>query len=488
MKYGLSEKQLTEIHDILASYSEVEEAIIYGSRVLDTYKEASDVDIAIKGKKADWSLSAKIKYHLEEETYLPFFFDITAYNTLESDELKKHINTQGKMIYRKRWQEVKLGDVVEISSSKRIFYKEYVKSGIPFYRSKEIIEKHNKQKISTDLFITESKFNELKKQFGVPTAGDLLITSVGTLGIPYIVKLNEEFYFKDGNLIWLKNFNKKLLSDFLYYWILSPTGNRYIQGVTIGSTQPALTIQGLKDLAFLLPSLPEQKAITEILSSLDDKIDLLNRQNKTLEDMAQTLFRKWFIEDADEKWEKKSLDEIANYLNGLACQKYPPKNDVDKLPVLKIRELINGINDNSDWVSNEVDTKYIVELGDIIFSWSGSLVLKIWDGEKCILNQHLFKVTSEKYPKWFFYFWTKHYLEKFVSIAKSKATTMGHIKKEDISSSIVLIPSNSKIENISKTMDAIFGKIVVNLKEIHSLKTMRDLFLPKLISGKITIG
>ena len=101
MKYGLSEKQLTEIHDILASYLEVEEAFIYGSRALDTYKKASDVDIAIKGEKVDWSLAARIKYDLEEETYLPFFFDITAYNVLESAELKKHINTQGKMIYRK---------------------------------------------------------------------------------------------------------------------------------------------------------------------------------------------------------------------------------------------------------------------------------------------------------------------------------------------------------------------------------------------------
>jgi len=127
------------------------------------------------------------------------------------------------------WKKVKLGEVVDIGSSKRIFYKEYVDRGIPFYRSKEIIEKHNRQEISTTLFITEEKYNEIKNKFGVPQERDLLLTSVGTLGIPYIVKKNEKFYFKDGNLTWFKNFKEDLFNKFLYYWFLSPIGKKNLK-------------------------------------------------------------------------------------------------------------------------------------------------------------------------------------------------------------------------------------------------------------------
>ncbi|MHA1344651.1 MAG: restriction endonuclease subunit S, partial [Promethearchaeota archaeon] len=145
------------------------------------------------------------------------------------------------------------------------------------------------------------------------------------------------------------------------------------------------------------------------------------------EAMAETLFRQWFIEEAKDEWEEKPLDKIAEFLNGLACQKIPPQNDIDKLPVLKIKELRTGFTENFDWATSKVPEEYIVTNGDVIFSWSGSLMVKIWDGKKCVLNQHLFKVTSKKYPKWFYYFWIKYYLKEFVAIAESKATTMGHI-------------------------------------------------------------
>ena len=139
-------------------------------------------------------------------------------------------------------------------------------------------------------------------------------------------------------------------------------------------------------------------------------------------------------------------------------------------------------------MASEVDEKYIVELGDVIFSWSGSLVLKIWDGEKCVLNQHLFKITSEKYPKWFFYFWTKYHLEKFIAIANAKATTMGHIKRGDLSSSMVLVPPDSKMERISEVMQVNFDKMISNLKQIRTLEKLRDILLPKLMSGEVRVG
>jgi len=143
------------------------------------------------------------------------------------------------------WKEKQLGELSDIGSSKRIFYNEYVPVGIPFYRSKEVIEKHNGKTISTELQISIEKYSDIKEKFGVPVEGDMLLTSVGTLGIPYIVQKDETFYFKDGNLTWFRNFNNFLLNHFLYYWIVSPVGKGELDMVSIGSTQPALTIRGL---------------------------------------------------------------------------------------------------------------------------------------------------------------------------------------------------------------------------------------------------
>jgi type I restriction enzyme S subunit len=204
--------------------------------------------------------------------------------------------------------------------------------------------------------------------------------------------------------------------------------------------------------------LNEQKAIAAVLSSLDDKIDLLHRQNKTLEAMAETLFLQWFIEDSWEDFEERPLSEIANFLNGLACHKYPVTNELEKLPVLKIKELTSGISESSDWATSTVNSEYLVEAGDVIFSWSASLMVKLWDGEKCVLNQHLFKVTSSGYPKWLYLMWCRHHLERFKAIASAHATTMGHIKRSDLDAAMVTVPAERELESMTAIMEPLVNK------------------------------
>ena len=255
----------------------------------------------------------------------------------------------------------------------------------------------------------------------------------------------------------------------------------------IGCTRRALTKGMLEQLDILLPPLPEHRAIAAVLSSLDDKIDLLHRQNKTLEAMAETLFRQWFVEEADAGWEEVPLSSIATFLNGLACQKYLPENDIDKLPVLKIRELSNGISADSDWATDKVDKEYIVENGDVIFAWSASLMVKIWDGERCILNQHLFKVTSEKNPKWFYLMWCKKHLNEFISIANTHATTMGHIKRGDLENAMVLIPGCGKLQKMTAIMEPLLAKQIENSCQIRNLEKLRETLLPKLMSGEVRV-
>lgn len=276
--------------------------------------------------------------------------------------------------------------------------------------------------------------------------------------------------------------NVEIYPEFVAYYFRSPRFRANIVGMSSITTRASLNNSMLAELPLLLPNYEEQVRIATILKSLDDKIGLLHRENTTLEAMAETLFRQWFIEEVKEDWEEVSLTKIANFLNGLACQKYPPKNDIEKLPVLKIRELSNGIGNDSDWATTNIASEYIIHAGDVIFAWSASLMVKIWDGEDCILNQHLFKVTSYKYPKWFYYLWCKHHLNVFIAIAQSHATTMGHIKRSDLDSAMVLVPSNGDLKNMCEQMDCILQKVVNNNNQIRNLNKTRDRLLKNLIN------
>ncbi|WP_109291096.1 restriction endonuclease subunit S [Acinetobacter baumannii] len=277
-------------------------------------------------------------------------------------------------------------------------------------------------------------------------------------------------------------------SHFLYYFARSDTFRDVaIASMTGSSGRQRVQTEVVVNHTFELPTLPEQKAIASVLSSLDDKIDLLHRQNKTLEAMAETLFRQWFIEEAKEDWEDKPLSSIATFTNGLACQKYPPQPNEPKLPVLKIKDLTSGISDSSDWATANVDPKYIVNHGDVIFAWSASLMVKIWSGETCVLNQHLFNVTSDEYPKWFFYQWCKYHLEEFISISQSHATTMGHIKRKDLDEAMVKVPSQPELQEMTTSFEPLMDKLITNLKQIQTLEKLRDTLLPKLMSGEVRV-
>ena len=274
-------------------------------------------------------------------------------------------------------------------------------------------------------------------------------------------------------------------AKYLYYLLRNTDLNQHAEG----SSHPLVTQTLLNVVDAEVVSDPdEQKVIASVLTSLDDKIDLLYRQNKTLESMSETLFRQWFVEDAQEGWDERPLSGIANFLNGLACQKYPPTNDLEKLPVLKIRELSNGISDTADWATSQVKPGYIVEAGDVIFAWSASLMVKVWDGEKCVLNQHLFKVTSDKFPKWFYLRWCKHHLAEFVAVAASHATTMGHIKRGDLDAAMVLVPPPPVLETMSKQMQPLLDKQIAIARQRKTLEKLRDTLLPKLMSGEVRVA
>ncbi|EOT2986211.1 restriction endonuclease subunit S [Clostridium perfringens] len=302
-------------------------------------------------------------------------------------------------------------------------------------------------------------------------------------------------------------------NDYIYYLSISPEfRNMAIKSMTGSSGRQRVQKDVLEESEIILPILEEQKAIAKILSDLDEKIEVNNKINKNLEEMAQAIFKQWFVdfEFPNEEgkpykssggemveselgmipkgWKISSLIDIADYLNGLAMQKFKPSEDEKGLKVLKIKELRQGFTDeSSDLCSENIKQEYIINNGDVIFSWSGTLLVDLWGADKCGLNQHLFKVTSNKYYKWYYYYWTKFHLNKFISIAKDKATTMGHIKRSNLSESLVFVPNDSTLKLMNKVMNPIITQVINNKVENKRLEKLRDTLLPKLMSGEIRV-
>jgi type I restriction enzyme S subunit len=310
-------------------------------------------------------------------------------------------------------------------------------------------------------------------------------------------------------------------SDFDMRWLYYAIKHHKLGEIDDGSPIPSTTRSAVYVRDFDVPPIAEQKAIAAVLGALDDKIELNRRMNATLEAMARALFQSWFVDfdpvrakldsrtpavlDLDASalfpehleetalghtpngWEVRSLDEIAHFLNGLALQKYPP-GDGPTLPVIKIAQLRKGDSVGAERCNTDLPPRYIVQDGDVLFSWSGSLEVKLWCGGTGALNQHLFKVTSPEFPKWFYYFWTLYHLDKFRLIAADKATTMGHIQRGDLTAAKVLIPPRPLLDALTRTMSPLIDQIIANRIQSRTLATLRDTLLPKLLSGEPSLS
>ena len=280
--------------------------------------------------------------------------------------------------------------------------------------------------------------------------------------------------------------------DYLYYLVCSPEVRELAIKSMVGSSgRQRVQTDVVKNLEIDVPPLVEQEKIGSFLKAFDDKIALNDRINKNLEQQAQAIFSNEFLtlETLPDGWKQSSLIDIADYLNGLAMQKYRPTAGETGIPVLKIKELRQGCcDDNSELCSPNIKSEYIIHDGDVIFSWSGSLLVDFWCGGICGLNQHLFKVTSNKYDKWFYYAWTKHHLDRFIAVAADKATTMGHIKRDELSKAEVLIPNEADYKRIGYLLQPIYDLIIANRIENKKLAETRNTLLPKLMSGEIDIS
>tara|TARA_R110002111_G_scaffold296_1_gene2754 strand:- start:7482 stop:8711 length:1230 start_codon:yes stop_codon:yes gene_type:complete len=335
---------------------------------------------------------------------------------------------------------------------------------------------------------SNEEFEKYKKNLNSRT---ILVSINGSLG--YFAYYNNEKCFLGKSACYF-NVKESISKRFIGYQIRTKYFQKYIERLAGGTTIKNVSLKTMREFPFIIPKeLEEQKAIAKVLTAFDDKIENLNAQNHTLEQTAQTIFKEWFgkyqIDDElPEGWRVGKLSEIANFLNGLALQKYPPKIGQETLPVIKIRELKQGITSQTDKANTELDEKYIIDNGDILFSWSGSLEVVIWQHGKGALNQHLFKVTSEVYPKWFYYYWIIHHLNNFRGIASSKATTMGHINRKHLDLAEVIIPNEEAFKDLNHLFNPLIKKLELNNSQIQTLTKTRDTLLPKLMRGELRVN
>lgn len=405
------------------------------------------------------------------------------------------------------WKEYKLGEIADDVSYGYTESANEKPVGPKFLRITDIREGSINWETVPYCPINEKDYIKNKLEIG-----DIVVARTGaTTGITETIKHNVDAVF--ASYLIRFRINKEIANPFYVGYVLKSTfWKEYVGSIVSGSAQPGANAKQFSDFSLNLPDLPTQTAIAEILSSLDDKIELNNKINQELENLAQTLFKQWFIDfefpnengepykstggemvesklgEIPKGWVVKSLDEIADYLNGLALQKFPPKNENDYLPVIKIRELRQGVTEASDKASTEIPEKYIIQNGDVLFAWSGSLMIDFWTNGEGALNQHLFKVTSETYPKWFYFYWTKFHLDEFIKIAESKATTMGHIQRKHLTEAKVTIPNSNHLNQFNDNFKNIVDAIILNRVENQELTHLRDTLLPKLISGDLEVN
>lgn len=358
----------------------------------------------------------------------------------------------------------------------------------------------------------------------VSQPSDVVFTSKGTVGrLAFVRETTPRFVYAPQLCFWRSLAPDVIDARWLYYWMCGGEFRQQIAGVK-GQTDMAdyVSLTDQRNMTITLPPATIQRVIAGALGALDDKIEQNRRTARALERLAQAIFRAWFVDfepvkaKADaatsfplmpqaafdalptrfvdteigpvpEGWELKSIAAIATFLNGLALQKYPPRGDGEDLCVIKIAQLRRGSAEGAAWANSDVAEQYVIGDYDLLFSWSGTLEAKIWFGGKGALNQHLFKVTSSNFPRWLCFLWIQQHLPWFRAIAAGKATTMGHIKRGHLQEAPVVVPPHEVLDEANEVIAPIydlFGQLMI---ESRKLAAMRDVLLPKLLSGGVRV-
>lgn len=381
---------------------------------------------------------------------------------------------------------IRLGEQCVVTSSKRFHLSERITQGVPFYCSKEIIKKFNGEDVTECDYISEDLYKKVSNEFGVPKENDLLITTRGTIGIPYLYKRTDRFYFADGNLTWIKDFDSNLYSKFLYYWFQSYEGRKKFEALAKGTAQKAVPISGIKTLEIELPSLKSQKRIADILSAYDDLIENNQKQIKLLEEAARRLYKEWFVDlrfpghentkivdGVPEGWIKEEIGKIIKKVHRTKQIVASEYKDEGSIPIVdQSRAFVAGY-------TNDLEARVDFGIPIIVFGDHTRIVKLIQfpfakgaDGTQLIISDCL------EMPQRLLYC-------SIMNVDLSNYHYARHFKylKEEK----IMIPTVKVANEFENNVTGIFSKIQNCRDEIIRCQKTRDLLLPKLMSGEVEV-
>ena len=503
---------LATVRRILREHVPALEVRAFGSRVAWNARETSDLDLALMtDEPLSMDLTARLRAAFTDSN-LPFRVDIvdwataserfrqriladhvvlveTEFPTKDSTEVSVEATGRGNP---DGWRERRLGDVITLKRGYDLPERERVPGPVPVVSSSGVSGYHQESKV----------------------AGPGVVTGrYGTLGEVYFIPgdfwpLNTTLYVRD-----FKGNDPRFVTYLLRRLDFSGHSDK--------AAVPGLNRNHIHQEPTRIPTdVEEQRAIAHVLGTLDDKIALNHRMNATLKAISRALFRSWFVDfepvrakmegrdtglpkeiadlfpdrlahselgEIPEGWKLRPLDTVAHFENGLALQKFRPSGDEEHLPVVKIAQLRAGEANSGEWASCTIKPECIIDNGDVVFSWSGSLMVQMWCGGRAALNQHLFKVTSAEYPKWFYLQSILSHFPEFQRIAKDKATTMGHIRRHHLTDALCVVPPECTIAQVDGIFAGLLKRQVANALASRTLVILRDALLPKLLSGELRV-
>lgn len=420
------------------------------------------------------------------------------------------------------WNEVELSRIAKLRSGYPFKSANWVDKGVPVIKIGNV---KDGRIVADGCGYVSEELAETVPEW-MTKEGDVLIAMTGYVGEVALVRHGQKFLINQrvGRFDFLED--SPVIPQFLFYYFRQQEVRSALETMARGSAQPNLSAQDTGHLRVPLLPVEQQHAIAHILGTLDDKIELNRQQSETLQEMARALFKAWFVDfepvrakmsgrwqrgqtlpglpahlwnlfpnrlvetehgEVPQGWEMRPLDSVAHYLNGLALQKFPAESDDEFLPVIKIAQLRAGNTNGADRASTRIAPEYIINDGDVLFSWSGSLEVEVWNGGQGALNQHLFKVTSSEVPKWFYFFATRHHLPDFRSIAAGKATTMGHIQRKHLTQAHIAVAPSGIMEQLDAIAAPVFEQMLGMAQQSHTLAALRDTLLPQLLSGALRV-
>ena len=402
------------------------------------------------------------------------------------------------------WEMTIIGDHCTVTSSKRFHLSERSNSGVPFYCSKEIIQKNRGEEITDCDYISEELYLNIAEKFGVPQENDLLVTTRGTIGVPYLYRRNDRFYFADGNLTWIKDFKETLLPHFLYYWFRTHEGQKKIDAIAKGTAQKAVPIAGIITLEISLPPVDVQRQIADILTTYDSLIENNRKQIKLLEEAAQRLYKEWFVDlrfpghettpitnGLPEGWKKHKLPEIVSIMSGGT-----PKTDVKEyyggsIPFYTPKDS-NGLFFAFDTIThisqsglNHCNSQYY-PADTVIITARGTVGKTTILAVPMAMNQSCYALKCDELNSPYYLFFS---LNKEVDSLKTMANggVFNTIIVKTFDSISLTIPTQKVLSAFNAVVSSIMQQIKAKMKQNIHLAEARDRLLPKLMSGEIEV-